>query len=610
MKNFKCLIAWICCTLLAANLCGQTPLPLFSPADGMALTPDEMRFLDALEQEKTTASIQIVSANLAAFKTSGTVQVENLGGSGSLTLRSTKTEVRSERDFSWAAAVEGRPTFTANFVWNNGFVHGNLYLGKAIYAIMPLSRERQALVRLNTSAFPPEDCHFPDKKQGHARPTHEPENGVGEEDDDTKISPAANCRIRLIVGFTHDVDNENVDPRGAIQLAVDAFNEINENSGVFHRVELARVFEVNYSDSGNPATDLANWENEGDGIMDEVHVLRNLYDADLAGLIVMSNPSACGKASAVGAEYANAFQVTKYSCASGSAFTFAHEFAHLLDANHDPFVNSGDGTNKGRVNLSASWRTVMAYEDFCDCSDEVQPCPDEDDRVTPSEPNCPRIKHWSNPAVDYDGDPTGLWGVHENEDAIDNYDEVVANFEGYVTNKVHLINDVVADDEEANILGQLTASNANGVQLEFNNNSKGSIRAGEVVTLRPGFWAKQGSDFTALIGNCTNPFEPPAQARAVAEPVEAPAAVGFGLVLSPNPARSAVSIRCSIPSPGQVTVELVDLVGRRAALVQAEALAAGLVVHELDVAGLAPGVYFLKMKSGGNQAIERLVVAE
>jgi Metallo-peptidase family M12/Secretion system C-terminal sorting domain len=610
MKNIKFLLGCVYCISLSANLFSQTPLPLFTLSDEVSLTPDEMRFLDVLEQKKTTASIQIVSANLAAFKTSGPVLVENLSGSSSLTFRSTKTEVRSTSDFSWAATAEGSPNFTANFVWNNGFVHGNLYLGKIIYAIMPLSRERQALVHLNTSAFPPEECNLSDKKLGHAHPGHEPEHAFDEEDDDTKVSPAANCRIRLIVGFTDDVDNENADPRGHIQLAVDAYNEINENSGVFHRVELARVFEVNYAESENSTTDLANWETDGDGIMDEVHLLRNLYDADLAGLIV-STTSGCGRASGVGSEYATAFQVTEYSCAHGSAFTFAHEFGHLLGADHDPFVNSGDGTNKGRVNFPAGWRTVMAYEDFCDCSDEVQPCPDLDDRATPSEPNCPRIKHWSNPAVDYDGDPTGLVGVHENEDAIDAFDQEAANFEAYVVNKIHLINDVVADDEEANILGQLNAGNSNGVQLEFNNNSKGSIRAGEAVTLRPGFWAKQGSDFRALIGDCTNPFSAQApQARSLAQPSDAPSATDFELMLSPNPASSVVSVRCTIPMPGQVTIELIDLFDRRAAFVQVEAQVAGLFVHELDVAGLAPGVYFLKLKSGDKQAIERLVVAK
>jgi len=62
----------------------------------------------------------------------------------------------------------------------------------------------------------------------------------------------------------------------------------------------------------------------------------------------------------------------------------------------------------GYVNATDLWRTIMAYYDHCDCTDEVSPCPDYASRATPGSPYCPRLQYWSNPDVTYGGDPMGV----------------------------------------------------------------------------------------------------------------------------------------------------------------------------------------------------------
>jgi hypothetical protein len=58
-----------------------------------------------------------------------------------------------------------------------------------------------------------------------------------------------------------------------------------------------------------------------------------------------------------------------------------------------------------------------------------------------------------------------------------------------------------------------------------------------------------------------------------------------------------------------VRVDLFDAVGRRVRAVSEGVLAAGDHPVELDVAGLAPGVYLLRARAGETSVSHRLLVA-
>ncbi|HEX8386860.1 MAG TPA: T9SS type A sorting domain-containing protein [Rubricoccaceae bacterium] len=80
----------------------------------------------------------------------------------------------------------------------------------------------------------------------------------------------------------------------------------------------------------------------------------------------------------------------------------------------------------------------------------------------------------------------------------------------------------------------------------------------------------------------------------------------LALVVSPNPTRGAATATVTHPA-GPVTVEVVDALGRRVAVVAEGAAAAGTRVVDLPLGGLAPGVYVVRVVAG-REVVTRSVV--
>ena len=67
--------------------------------------------------------------------------------------------------------------------------------------------------------------------------------------------------------------------------------------------------------------------------MEEIHGLRDKYDADVAVLIV-NDPKGCGLATRVFADANDAFAVVHHECAVAT-YSVAHEIGHLIGARHE-----------------------------------------------------------------------------------------------------------------------------------------------------------------------------------------------------------------------------------------------------------------------------------
>lgn len=180
-----------------------------------------------------------------------------------------------------------------------------------------------------------------------------------------------------------------------INLGVSETNTAYANSQVIQRLRLVHTAEVNYTESGEVGTDLSRLRNTGDGFMDEVHSLRNTYQADLVTLLVGDVAGkVCGTGYLMNGNNANfassSFNVVVRSCVSPN-YSFAHELGHNQGLNHARQDDIGPGAYSysfGYKSPTNAFRTVMAYN----CAGG----------------GCPRVLHFSNPAVLYNGEPTGV----------------------------------------------------------------------------------------------------------------------------------------------------------------------------------------------------------
>jgi hypothetical protein len=263
------------------------------------------------------------------------------------------------------------------------------------------------------------------------------------------------------------------------QSCIDVANLCYQNSNIAARVEMAYVKSTAYVENpANMFTSLDDFTTNSDGKMDEVHDLRTKYSADVC-VLLGSYTSSCGIAY-LSSDYNFAFSVDDLSCAVDN-LTFPHEIGHNFGSYHDPYVTSGNplAYGYGYINLANRWRTVMAYNNQCADNGYF----------------CDRIPYFSNPNVNYLGNPTGTIANNDN-----------ARVHNERTNEMKAL-------QQPNAIISLTSSDAAGLYGyaiatdKVENTSTFSISAGNKYTfnaaknvqLNPGFVAANGSVFMADI---------------------------------------------------------------------------------------------------------------
>lgn len=75
----------------------------------------------------------------------------------------------------------------------------------------------------------------------------------------------------------------------------------------------------------------------------------------------------------------------------------------------------------------------------------------------------------------------------------------------------------------------------------------------------------------------------------------------------PNPAQASATLRYAVPAGQEATIHLYDVLGQQVRTVAAEATG-GRTTTQLDVSGLASGVYLLRLTAGGTTKTQRLTV--
>ena len=182
--------------------------------------------------------------------------------------------------------------------------------------------------------------------------------------------------IDVLVAYTKKAADKYADiRRQLIDVAVDEANRSFRLSNISHiRLRVVHAYQTDYVEKGLHFDHVWRLADKGDGYMEEVHALRDLYRADVV-LLIVDDAKGCGLATRVGADANEAFAVVHHECAVAN-YTVAHEIGHLIGARHE----------LGYVN-GVKWRDIMSLEQSCG--------------------GCPRLPLWSSPTVLVNGEPAG-----------------------------------------------------------------------------------------------------------------------------------------------------------------------------------------------------------
>jgi hypothetical protein len=329
---------------------------------------------------------------------------------------------RGPRRTVWRGRAQNDPSSKITLTMHDGILVGHIQTGSDVYFLRSVNNGRTIIEKLDPDSFPPEWGHD-HSTHGHEKvpPRSAPEGSSQNAISTTPGTAAAGATTDIVLMSVYTPQARAAAGGAAqihaqIQAAVDQANSAFINSNMSARYILGHTEEVAYNDSGDISIDL-NWVTGNATVAS----LRNTHGADMVSLIVNNGGGYCGIGWVQrnpGSSFANyAFQVTARGCLSNQ--TLAHEHGHNLGMEHDP-ANAGITPASASYdwsfghNVAGSFRTVMSYN-----------CPSP----------CPRVLHYSNPDILYNGQPTGIANQRDNAQTGDLTAPIVAAFRsGGVTN--------------------------------------------------------------------------------------------------------------------------------------------------------------------------------
>ena len=293
----------------------------------------------------------------------------------------------------WRGRLHGEVASDVTLVVRGTVMIGTILSDQRLYKIESTGENLHRLIEIDEAALPPDNHPL---VVADDNPNATPPTGNISQQSDTTAAAASDSTVDLLVVYTSAAkaqEGGQAAMEALITLGVDSANQAYSNNQIAMQLRLVRMAEVTYTESGNMNTDLIRLQNTTDGILDQVHQLRDQHKADLVALIVDNGGNSCGIAYVMTngprASFANyAFSVTARDCIANN--TLAHELGHNMGDAHDR-ATGGTGAfpySYGYRDEVGKFRTTMAYG-----------CPTV---------SCPRVKYFSNPRLLYNGRPLGI----------------------------------------------------------------------------------------------------------------------------------------------------------------------------------------------------------
>lgn len=130
-------------------------------------------------------------------------------------------------------------------------------------------------------------------------------------------------------------------------------------------------------------------------------------------------------------------------------------------------------------------------------------------------------------------------------------------------------------------------------------NKNVTMKAGEYIKLLPGFTAKYGCDFLAIIDDCNN-----ASAPKIGSLTNALTLRNF-----PNPFSGKTTIEFELPNDSKATLFVTDMIGKKVAtLLDNEAQAKGYHTVNFDGSNYPPGMYYYTLQAGDYVETQKMIL--
>lgn len=169
------------------------------------------------------------------------------------------------------------------------------------------------------------------------------------------------------------------------------------------------------------------------------------------------------------------------------------------------------------------------------------------------------------------------------------------------------INDLAVDTE--GIPARIYKSN-NIIESEglVRNRAVVEFKATTSIILNAGFYAEEGSVFVAMIENCTDNLLPDTVPSIIAPKSKLTATSTTALSIYPNPVFSEATISYTLSSNQQVEMGLYNLQGQKVQQLLTTNSSAGVHVFNWQVKKLIPGMYFIQMKTGQENLVQKIII--
>lgn len=447
--------------------------------------PDtERRAAEILQRSDAFVSVNWVGIDLEKISVSEQFVLQF--GKRNLTVHKSKIEKRGINNFCFVGQNEEGVIIVMSVIDND--IQGVIETIDGVYDIKTTGKDEYIIVKVDQSKM--KEACMRDHEDNRHDDLEEIDKTDSLDTNDTILQTpfttraGNNCKIRVLVLYTSAAQNSVSNIKNTILSAIDISNQSFINSNINYQLELTYAGLTNYTESNSMETDRNRFRNKNDNYMDEVHSLRDKYFADVCVLLVNSAKN-CG-ISYIGISENDAFCVvsTTGSCMS-SNYSFVHEIGHLLGCRHDPYVDSNTtpfAYGHGYVYSPGNWRTIMAYSNACS--------------------SCIRRQYWSNPNVTYGGVPMGTVSTNNNVRVWNEQSEKIMGFRQPENNVVISGSDILSSTIQADIVAKQTITTSGNVDVT--NNKTITMRAGNSITLKPGFTVSSGSVFSAKIENVSD----------------------------------------------------------------------------------------------------------